>query len=88
MLEVVALSLGQEARDGSQAPVLVRFVELGRRDALIVQEHLEVIELGLVLDSQVDEGRVMVSGATMGKRVLQGGVTGLDGLLRDGDVTP
>lgn len=82
-----ALLFSQEAGDGRQAPVLVRFVKLSHADAQVVQPSTKGYQLLLIANCQVDVGRVPFgSGATEGVSVLNRSVGGLNSLLREWEI--
>lgn len=83
---MVALLLRKEARQSGEAPILVGLTELGRGNALLVQDATKLLELVLVSNGQVDVGRVMVVRATMLVGVLNGGMCCLNRLLRERNV--
>lgn len=85
-LEDGPLLFGQDAGDGRQAPVLVRFVKLGGVDAQAFKASTKSHQLLLITNSQVDVGRVVVGRATEGVSVLNGCVSGLNSLLREWEI--
>ena len=82
----MALLFGEQAGDGRQAPVLIGLVKLGGWDAQVIQAGAKILERVLVTASQGNVGGMMVGRATVLIGVLNGGVTGLNSLLRDGDI--
>ena len=62
-------------------------MEFGRRDACIVQLLAERFELRLVLDREVNVRRVAVHGSAIRVSVFNGGVAGLNRLLREWEVS-
>lgn len=60
----------------------MRLVELGGGNARLIQGVLQRPKVGLVTDGQVDVGRVVVRRTTVSVGVFEGGVAGLNGLLR------
>ena len=83
---MVPLLFGEQAGDGRQAPVLVGLMKLRGGNADVVETRAKVLESVLVSTGQGNVGGVMVSRATVLIGVLKSGVTGLNGLLRDGDI--
>jgi hypothetical protein len=83
---MVPLLLGEQAGDGSEPPLLVRLVKLRGGNADVVEARAQVLERVLVSTGQGDVGGVVVGRATMLVGVLNGGVTGLNGPLRDGEI--
>jgi len=83
---VVPLFLGEEAGNGGETPVLVRFVELSRRNASFLERTPLLLEPFLVSNRQVNVGGVMVGRTAVKVSVFKGGVAGLHSLLREWDV--
>lgn len=83
---MVSLLLGEQAGDGRQAPFLVGLVKLRGGNTFVVETRANTFESVLVSTGQGDVGGVMVGRATVLIGVFNSGVTGLNGLLRDGDI--
>lgn len=76
----------EQARDSRQAPVLIGLVKLGRWDALLIQARTKLFKRVRVAAGQGDVGGMVVGRATVLIGVLDGGVAGLNSLLRDGEI--
>ena len=83
---MVTLLLGEQTGDGSQAPFLVGLMKLRGGNAHVVETRAKVLERVLVSTGQGDVGGMVVGRATVLVGVFNGGVTRLNGLLRDGDI--
>jgi hypothetical protein len=81
------LILGEETRDGCQAPVLVGLVELGGVDPVTVKLRAQLFKRVLVSSRQGNERGVMIVWTTMLVGVFEGGMTGLHSLLREGKIS-
>lgn len=82
----VTVLLVEKARDGGEAPVLIRLMELSSRDASCLEPSTELFELRFVARRQVDVRGMVVGRATVEIGVFKGGVTGLNGLLREREI--
>jgi hypothetical protein len=82
----VTVILSEDAGDGSETPVLVRLVELGRADTSVMETGTEGLELRRVASGQVNVGGVLVGRATEQVRVFNGCMSSLHGLLRERNV--
>jgi len=83
---MVSLLLGEKTGDGGQAPFLIGLVKLRGGDTCMVETCANTFESVLVSTGQGDVGGMVVGRATVLVGVFNGGVTGLNGLLRDGDI--
>lgn len=83
----MSLIFGENTCDRGQAPILVRLMEFGRRDACIVQLLTERFELLLVLDREVNVRRMVVHRTAIRISVFNCGVAGLNRLLREWEVS-
>ena len=82
----MALLLSEAASDCGETPVLVRLVEFGRLDAMLMQACTELRQLMLITGSQVDVRGVVVGRATVEVSVFDASMGGLNGLLHEWDV--
>lgn len=83
-MQQIALLFGEAAGDCGETPVLVRLVELGRLNPLLVQARTELHQLVLIAGSQVDVRGVGLQ--FISTCVLDTCMCGLNGLLREWDV--
>lgn len=83
---MVTLLFVEQAGDRGKPPVHVGLVKLGSGDALVVETRTQLFKRLLVAGRQGDVGGMVVGRATELIGVLDGGVTGLNSLLRDGDI--
>lgn len=84
--EMPSSFLREAASDGGESPILIRFFELGCRDAKKRKASAQNFKLMLVANRQVDVGRVVVGRATELIGVFNGSMCRLNSLLREWDV--
>ena len=87
MFQVCPLVFGDHAGDRSQSPILVRLFKVRCSDASFFKGSPKSFKLKLVANSQIYVRRMMVSRTTIEIRVFNCGVTTLNSLLRDWDIT-
>ena len=83
----MSLIFSEDARDGSQTPVLVRLVKFGRRNTCIIQLLPKLLELMLVFDGAMDVAWMTVDRTTIGVSVFNGRMACLNSLLREWEVS-
>ena len=88
MGEKGTLLFGEQARDGGQAPILVRLVEFGRIKAFGMQHLLQANQIFFVANGQVNVGGMVVRWTTVRECVFNCGVAGLNSLLGERNVAP
>ena len=62
-------------------------MKFGRANTCLVEHDTKLLKTKLVANSQMNVGGVVIDRATIFECVFNGGVTGLNSLLRDGDIT-
>ncbi len=85
-LEQMSLRFVEDAGDGGQSPVLIRFMKLCGLDASSMQRRLELVKRSDVPTGQMNVGRVMVRRSTIGVSMFKGSVASLNSLLREWEV--
>ena len=82
----MSLIFSEETTNSSQTPVFVRLMKFGRLDADRVESVHTSLESRLISNRQVQKRGMVIGRATKLVGVLSGSVTGLHGLLRDGEI--
>jgi hypothetical protein len=82
----VPIFLVQDARDGGEAPVLVRLVELGCQPASGLESGAKLLKLTLVLAREMDVRGMLVERSTVEIGVFDRCMSSLHGLLREREV--
>lgn len=83
---MVSLLLVKQAGDCRQPPVLIGLMEFCCMDSLIVERAAQLFEMVLVSNRQVDVGWMVIARTTVLIGMFNCGMTGLNCLLRDGDI--
>lgn len=84
--EQMPLVFSEDARDCGESPILVRLVEFGRANTCRMKCITQHFEASLVANRQVDITGVVIGGATKLISVFNGGVAGLNRLLREREI--
>jgi hypothetical protein len=86
VLEMVPLIFCEQAGDGREAPVLVRLMKFRGGNSGFVQRRTQSFKRMLVAGRKIDVARMVVGRATELESVFNGGVAGLNSLLREWEI--
>lgn len=83
----MTIVVSEGACDRGASPVLVRLVEFGGTDPLILERSAELFQRFSVSGRQIDEGGMVVRRSTELQGIFESSVSCLNGLLRERDVS-